>query len=363
MSTILIEEDSDDQRSGRDLAATYAALQQTAALNQKALEPMLNAISETARLQNAAWITQLAAINVSPIIAQAHVAALSAAVAAATLPRFTMPQIPGLQSAMQSLSASVTAAHSASYSELAATLTAAIPMPDLSGIQALIGSLQTDKWQEWLRHIHRPANWTDAIEDRINGVIDIVDGEGIPVAWVPRAAILEALLNAPSADERSLILIERRNEIIDDCEAVLSRVEEGADAPTLPIAQKVLAGFREGHWEIAAISAVAVIHGIVEALRWPSDHQKAPRHHALRPTDGPARLMEQATRAPLVRFYDDWNEKSGKPRPSHVTRHVVSHNLGPDQVSERNCVVSIMLMCSLLRTVYELELGSEESAA
>jgi len=49
--------------------------------------------------------------------------------------------------------------------------------------------------------------------------------------------------------------------------------------------------------------------------------------------------------------------------PTHVTRRVVSHNPGPDQVSERTCVVAVMLMCSLLRTVYELEIGTEESVA
>ncbi|WES65836.1 hypothetical protein P0L94_07125 [Microbacter sp. GSS18] len=363
MGTIVVEEVPDDEPSGSGLAETYVALTRAAAFNQKALEPMLNAISESARLQNAAWIKQLASINVTPIIAQEQVAALSATVAAATFPRFVMPEIPRLQSAVQSLSASIAAAQADTFAELAATLAATIPMPDLSGIQSLIDSLQTEKWQEWLRHLHRPANWTDAIEDRITEVIGVVDGEGIPVAWVPRAEILEALLDAPSPDERSLILIERRHEILDDCEAVLARVKEGADAPTLPIARKVLMGCREGHWEIAAISAVAVVHGVVEALRWASDQQKAARHHSLKATDGPGRLMEQATRAPLVRFYDDWNEKSGKPRPTHITRHVVSHKLGPDQVSARNCVVTIMLMSSLLRTVYELELGGEPSAA
>ena len=143
---------------------------------------------------------------------------------------------------------------------------------------------------------------------------------------------------------------------------MLSGVEEGSDVPTLPIARKVLDGCQDGHWEIGAISAVAVIHGIVEALRWAYDQQKVVAHHSLKKTDGAERLMEQATRAPLVRFYDEWNEKSGKPRPAHVTRHVVSHKLGPDQVSERNCIVAIMLMCSLLRTVYELELGGDATA-
>jgi hypothetical protein len=76
-----------------------------------------------------------------------------------------------------------------------------------------------------------------------------------------------------------------------------------------------------------------------------------------------SQLLEQATRAPLVKFYDDWNPKSGQPRPVHLTRHVVSHHLADDQVSARNCVVAVMLMASLLVTVEHLELGRGETAA
>lgn len=42
-----------------------------------------------------------------------------------------------------------------------------------------------------------------------------------------------------------------------------------------------------------------------------SAQQKVSAHHALKPTVEREHLVEQATRAPLIRFYDDWNEKSG----------------------------------------------------
>jgi hypothetical protein len=41
----------------------------------------------------------------------------------------------------------------------------------------------------------------------------------------------------------------------------------------------------------------------------------------------------------------------------------VSHQLGEDQVSARNCVVAVMLMTSLLVTIEQLELGREAVAA
>ncbi|MEV7608519.1 hypothetical protein AB0N61_03455 [Microbacterium sp. NPDC089320] len=358
MSTIVIEDEPDDDAPRRDLAEMYASLSNVAAFNRASLELILNAVNETVRLQNSGWLKQLAAIDFQPAIPKEQLAALSSTIAAAAIPVVTVPEFPALQKLAQQLSASITAAHSATYADMAAKLTASLPMPDLSGIQALFKSLDTEKWREWLRSAHRPSNWTDEIEGRIDEIIAMIDSDGIPVAWVPRGEILQALLDAPSADERSLLLIAHRDEILEDCQHTLARVEEEPSIPTLPLAQKVLLGATDGHWELAALSAVAVVHGIVEALRWASAQQNVAAHHALKPTVGREHLVEQATRAPLIRFYDDWNEKSGKPRPTHVTRHVVSHKLAPDQVSERNCVVAIMLMCSLLRTVYELELGS-----
>ncbi|MDA4893246.1 hypothetical protein PFZ55_40925 [Streptomyces sp. MS2A] len=363
MSKIIIDDEPDDDSPRRNLAETYASLSNVAAFNRANLGPILNAVNETVRFQNGGWLKHLAAIEFQPAIAKEQLAALSSTIAAAAIPVITVPELPALQKIAQELSASITAAHAATYAGMAAKLTASLPMPDLSGIQSLIKSLDTEKWQEWLRAAHRPSNWTDEIEGRIEEIIAMIDAEGIPVAWVPRREILQALLDAPSADDRSLLLIAHRDEILENCQNILGRVEDEPGIPTLPLAQKVLLGAADGHWELAALSAVTVVHGIVEALRWASAQQKVAAHHALTPTVEREHLVEQATRAPLIRFYDDWNEKSGRPRPTHVTRHVVSHKLALDQVSERNCVVAIMLMCSLLRTVYELELGSDQAAA
>lgn len=358
-----MEEEPVDDTSRRTLAETYASLTNMAAFNRASLEPILNAVNDTVRIQNSGWLKQLAAIEFQPAIPKEQLAALSSTIAAAAIPVITVPELPALQKVAQELSASITAAHAATYADMAAKLTASLPRPDLSGIQALFKSLDTEKWREWIRSAHRPSNWTDEIEGRIDEVIAMIDADGIPVAWVPRSEILKALLDAQSADDRSLLLIAHRDEILEDCRLVLARVEDEPGISTLPLAQKVLLGAADGHWELAALSAVTVVHGIVEALRWASAQQNVAAHHSLKPTVEREHLVEQATRAPLIRFYDDWNEKSGKPRPTHVTRHVVSHKLAPDQVSERNCVVAIMLMCSLLRTVYELELGRDQGAA
>lgn len=37
--------------------------------------------------------------------------------------------------------------------------------------------------------------------------------------------------------------------------------------------------------------------------------------------------------------------------PDSLARHVVSHNLRDEHLSERNCLIAVMLMTSLLQTV------------
>lgn len=218
-------------------------------------------------------------------------------------------------------------------------------------------------WEELLRRQSVPHNWSRATEDRLEVLIEMVSGEGIPAAWVPRAEILEALLDASPGDERSELLIARRDEILEDCACWIDDLEDDFLAPVLPVARQVLDVCRNGHWQVAAIAAVTVVHNVVEALHWVSDRQRVAKYHRLTMDTPQSKLLEQATRAPLVPFYDNWSPESGQPRPTHVTRHVVSHHLDADQVTERNCIVAVMLMSSLLVTVYQLELGAGEQAA
>ncbi len=238
-----------------------------------------------------------------------------------------------------------------------------VPLFDIRLFDGLLDVIRGADWARLVRRIGVPSNWPDEFDDVLPQLVEIVNGEGIPVAWVPRTSILEALIAAESATARSELLIAHREEILQDCADSVEDLDDAFLAPYLPIAKEVLAVCRDGHWAVPAIAAVTLVHNLVEALKWVSDHQRVAKYHSLREDESASRLLEQATRAPLIRFYDDWNPKSGQPRPAHLTRHVVSHQLDEDQVSARNCVVAVMLMASLLVTVEQLELGRNEVAA
>lgn len=232
-----------------------------------------------------------------------------------------------------------------------------------ASLQPIMEVLRSIDWDLITRRPRTPDNWPDDMDEKLPALMELVNQDGIPAAWVPRSEVLDALLSATTGDERSRVLIEYGDEILADCAEWVEALVDPVLEPVLPIAREVLDACRDGHWKVGAISAVQVVHSIVESLHWVSDRQRVAKHHVLKISTPCTRLLEQATRAPLVMFYDDWNPLSGKPRPAHLTRHVVSHSLGNDQVSERNCIVAVMLMASLLVTVYQLDLGQRETAA
>lgn len=238
------------------------------------------------------------------------------------------------------------------------------PKIDLNvSLQPIMDVLRSIDWDLITRRQRTPDNWPDGMDEKLPALIELVNVDGIPATWVPRSEVLEALLSVTTGDERSRVLIEHRDEILTDCADRVEGLVDPVLEPVLPIAREVLHACRDGHWKVGAISAVQVVHSIVESLHWVSDRQRVAKHHILKVSTPYTQLLEQASRAPLVMFYDDWNPQSGKPRPTHLTRHVVSHSLGDDQVSERNCIVAVMLMASLLVTVYQLDLGQREVAA
>ncbi|WAC69230.1 hypothetical protein [Microbacterium sp. SL75] len=238
------------------------------------------------------------------------------------------------------------------------------PQIDLTAtLQPLLELFRSFDWDSITKPLRVPDNWPDDVHDRLPELLEVVNRDGIPAAWVPRVDVLTLLLNATDGDERSEVLVEHRDEILEDCSNWLDDLCDPVLNSVLPIAREVLDACHDGYWKVGAISAVQVVHSVVESLHWVSDRQRVAKHHVLTMDTPYSRMLEQAARAPLVLFYDDWNPLSGKPRPAHLTRHVVSHRLGEDQVNDRNCIVAVMLMASLLVTVYQLDLGQKELAA
>jgi hypothetical protein len=235
-----------------------------------------------------------------------------------------------------------------------------VPMPAFAFPAALTDLIRGFDWQALERRLRTPRNWPSQFEQYLPELLTMLNDEGIPVAWVPRWELLEQLINVGSPNGRSELLVDCRLDIVDDCVDLLAGIETDALRPMMPAVGELLEACRAGFWKVAALAAVPLVHSVVESLDWATARQQVRKHHIMKSTVTLRDLMEQATRAPLVLFYDDWNPRSGQPRPTHLSRHVMSHRFGPEQVTDRNCVVAVMLLTSLFVTIDQLGLAAEE---
>ena len=88
------------------------------------------------------------------------------------------------------------------------------PQPDFSKLR---------DWAEELRKRWWPPNWPAELPD-FDVLNTILNDDGIPLVWVPRAAIVAQLLSAADRTDRIAILMQQRAAVIADCEAAASEL-------------------------------------------------------------------------------------------------------------------------------------------
>lgn len=139
------------------------------------------------------------------------------------------------------------------------------PKIDLTtSIQPILDMMRSIDWDSITQRRRIPDNWPENIGERLPALIALVNDDGIPAAWVPRSEVLDLLLSATTRDERSEILIRHREDILDDCADWLDSLTDPVLDPVLPTAREAIEACRNSYWKVGAISAVQVVHSIVE---------------------------------------------------------------------------------------------------
>jgi hypothetical protein len=95
--------------------------------------------------------------------------------------------------------------------------------------------------------------------------------EGIPISWIPRSEIVVALVDASSREERQSILIDRQNDILDDCEEALTAC--GNEWATQ--CKNAIGALRAGFGAPAQSHAGNIIDSIVLALHGRNGREEA----------------------------------------------------------------------------------------
>jgi hypothetical protein len=83
-----------------------------------------------------------------------------------------------------------------------------------------------------------PPNWPPDID--LDKLTTVIQDEGLPLVWVPRAEIVTEMLAAPDRIARVEVLLARSNEFVGDCRAVLSDTSHDTLSGQRPLAVKAL---------------------------------------------------------------------------------------------------------------------------
>jgi hypothetical protein len=236
---------------------------------------------------------------------------------------------------------------------------------------------RTDGALESALSMSRPKNWwgTGAGQRLLRAARD----EGLPLMWVPRAATIKELDNAPDADARLAVMAAHQDEIISDCEDLLNQCTDEDLNDRVSLALLAVDAMKAGHHQAAMALAVAIAEPLavwastprVRAFESKQDQADWEKQRKNRSTGGKynyARIEigrlppgdvefwdfnDQVLMLPVPRFFTSFFPERGDPVPTSLSRHAVVHQPTLSHFSEINALLSIMLVSSILRSQEE----------
>ena len=149
--------------------------------------------------------------------------------------------------------------------------------------------------------------------------------EGIPLSWIPRTEIVIPLIEADGPEERLCILTERRDDILDDCEARLASITHEWSVQC----RNAIQALRLGLDGPAQSHASNIVDSVVLALHGRGGRDEAKERAEDDFDDLPLQLAaENLTLRPLLRAFTPWWPDSGTTPLDHFARHPTSHAVG-----------------------------------
>lgn len=196
-----------------------------------------------------------------------------------------------------------------------------------------------------------PPNWKGVEHPEFDVIETILLDDGIPLAWVPAQAVLQAVFDAPDAATRRQVIGRRWKRIVSNCEDVLGEVGHVSLQHHQPFATDIVCALRDGHVPAAQALAANLLDSILrrnfsnDSFKMVTRNKKGGARFDL--DDYQARAA--FTLAPIWRAYAEYWESQGDPIPRIFGRHPSAHAVSRAQYSRVNAVVALMLVTSLLR--------------
>ena len=203
-------------------------------------------------------------------------------------------------------------------------------------------------------------NWSNGVDPDRAWDVTV---EGIPLAFVPRARIVDQLIAAENRDARLDIVLSSKSLILSDCRDALD-VEDDDPLPeslaTLPaLLREVVDVLEVGYVASACALGISVID---VALRRTSE--KKINYSNVRTAVVAKKLRKaiaendfRVIRAmrPLHSLCVNWDPRSQEPLPPMPSRGAIAHWAEPGHLSETNAILIAMAATSLLLGLAERE--------
>jgi hypothetical protein len=214
---------------------------------------------------------------------------------------------------------------------------------------AAIPDLARTVREAWERAM--PSNWVDLEAAEVMATVDVIRATGFTLVWLPRVEIVRKILAADASDVAAL-LIEHRDEVLDDAASCLAEVVDADLQLTRTAIERAIAAFQDGHqWAAQALASSAFTsechtlleHGLNSIRRQMADEDQE---------DATIDQMRLRTifvaGAKALATYDPERDPQGL---AEFNRHNSAHRITAAQWNEANALSAIMLATAFLREI------------
>lgn len=222
-----------------------------------------------------------------------------------------------------------------------------------------IGDAFANQWKPFLEAYQQrfPKNWPEGFLD-LDVAREIIEGEGIPLVYVPRASVVAQLVAAADRNDRVQILLDNQVDVLEDCEAALGNAFHESVCDQVPLVLEAIAVLRIEKHAAAQALAVVVADTLIGANIHDS-HQRARNGSAL--PDLETIHMSEVLRvflavAPVSQFLFNWHPtKNPNPEPSELSRHVTVHQATARHLRPDNALIAVLLTTGLICAFSEMK--------
>lgn len=170
--------------------------------------------------------------------------------------------------------------------------------------------------------------------------------EGLPLAWVPRAATLEAIFRETTPARRRAVIGRRWESVVDDCEKLLLAITSEVVSKWAVYGIKAVEGMRDGHHELAQAMSMTTLDSALQRAILPNDRRLFSARD--RPQTDEMSMRNFFMFGQLWGIHRSYFPSKGDPIPRGINRHGTVHGVSRIQYSRINSVLALAHLTSLL---------------